>query len=117
VGRTAECYRRDEVLLGVLRKSAGHISDELEKFRHEVDKAIGTDTNKRGDTEVAFGAKADTLDEVEKLWSRGQYDYAVVVLEDAERMLRVGQNGLSCIQKSIEKKETQCDPKTLQPKQ
>ena len=99
-----------------LRKLAKSFEDKLEKFRHEVDKASNAMKNHtRSETERAFEAKADLLEDVEKEWNKKNYDNALTILGDAERTLERGQNGIRCLRDSIDDKDTACDKNTLRP--
>jgi hypothetical protein len=99
-----------------LRDAATKMSERLEKFRHEVDQAVGTEVHFRGNTERAFGAKADRLQDVADSWHAGKYQDAWIALSDAERSLQRAQNGIVCMKESIDAGKTVCDKDTLERK-
>lgn len=67
------------------------------------------------ETEVAMNSKAAILADVDVSWRTGHYNEAVISLEEGLEQLQRAQNGIACLQKSIEQKETECDKNTLAP--
>lgn len=91
------------------------MESELENFSREIDASVGPETEERANTENSFYHKADTLPDVDLSWKAGRYEDALTVLSDSLDELQRAQNGIGCMQKSIDEKQTACDKKTFRP--
>jgi len=103
-------------LVGKLQQRVREMRSTMDKFGQEIDKASPTLGGKlRVEVEKAEVMKSMELENVKALWQQGKHDDAIKALDAAIVKVQTMRNGISCLQNSISRKASACDPRTLEP--